>query len=237
MTDQKNTILAIVLSAHGADRLAVLLRHAADGEAAPGSSSSSSSSSSRPSSRRSRTGAAAPGAAAARPARRAAAAARRRCPASPARRRAGPGAVTREAVLAATPRVAIDTPQLQGLDRAQGRPHRRPRADQVPRDRRSEFAARSCCCRRRAARTRSMPSSAGSAAAGATAKLPDADTVWRQEGAGTLGVGRPVTLTWDNGEGPRVPPHHRGRRQVPVHRQATRWRTRARRRSRSIPMR
>ena len=32
-------------------------------------------------------------------------------------------------------------------------------------------------------------------------KLPDADTVWRQQGRGTLGVGQPVTLTFDNGEG------------------------------------
>ena len=31
--------------------------------------------------------------------------------------------------------------------------------------------------------------------------MPDADTVWTQQGSGTLGVGRPVTLTYDNGEG------------------------------------
>jgi len=33
------------------------------------------------------------------------------------------------------------------------------------------------------------------------AKLPGADSVWRQQGSGSLGVDRPVTLTWDNGEG------------------------------------
>jgi YidC/Oxa1 family membrane protein insertase len=38
-------------------------------------------------------------------------------------------------------------------------------------------------------------------AAGAAVKLPTSDTVWKQSGAGTLGVGTPVTLTWDNGEG------------------------------------
>jgi YidC/Oxa1 family membrane protein insertase len=32
-------------------------------------------------------------------------------------------------------------------------------------------------------------------------KIPGFDTVWRQEGTGSLGVGQPVTLTWDNGEG------------------------------------
>ena len=37
--------------------------------------------------------------------------------------------------------------------------------------------------------------------AGATVKLPDINTVWSQQGSGSLGVGRPVTLTFDNGEG------------------------------------
>ena len=39
------------------------------------------------------------------------------------------------------------------------------------------------------------------AAAGTNVKVPGADTVWQQQGAGELGIGRPVTLTWDNGEG------------------------------------
>lgn len=37
--------------------------------------------------------------------------------------------------------------------------------------------------------------------AGASAKVPGADTLWTQQGSGSLGVGKPVTLTWDNGEG------------------------------------
>jgi len=37
--------------------------------------------------------------------------------------------------------------------------------------------------------------------AGAKLKLPTADTLWTQEGAGALGVNHPVTLTYDNGEG------------------------------------
>jgi YidC/Oxa1 family membrane protein insertase len=36
---------------------------------------------------------------------------------------------------------------------------------------------------------------------GVSIKLPDRDTIWRQQGTGTLGVGRPVTLVYDNGEG------------------------------------
>jgi len=37
--------------------------------------------------------------------------------------------------------------------------------------------------------------------AGRTVKLPGGDTVWTQEGSGALAVGHPVTLTYDNGEG------------------------------------
>ena len=39
------------------------------------------------------------------------------------------------------------------------------------------------------------------APAGSATKLPGSDTVWRQQGSGSLGVDRPVTLIWDNGEG------------------------------------
>lgn len=39
------------------------------------------------------------------------------------------------------------------------------------------------------------------AASGSTAKLPDRETVWQQEGSGSLTPGTPVTLKWDNGEG------------------------------------
>jgi YidC/Oxa1 family membrane protein insertase len=37
--------------------------------------------------------------------------------------------------------------------------------------------------------------------AGSDAKLPTSQTVWRQEGSGALAAGHPVTLTWDNGAG------------------------------------
>ncbi len=39
------------------------------------------------------------------------------------------------------------------------------------------------------------------ASPGSATKLPGSDTVWRQQGSGGLGVDRPVTLIWDNGEG------------------------------------
>jgi YidC/Oxa1 family membrane protein insertase len=38
-------------------------------------------------------------------------------------------------------------------------------------------------------------------AAGANVKVPESDTVWTQSGSGALSVGRPVTLTYDNGQG------------------------------------
>ncbi|HEY7231432.1 MAG TPA: membrane protein insertase YidC [Pseudolabrys sp.] len=38
-------------------------------------------------------------------------------------------------------------------------------------------------------------------AAGTSVKLPTSETVWQQASSGPLGVGHPVTLTYDNGEG------------------------------------
>src|SRR5262249_61846781 len=40
-----------------------------------------------------------------------------------------------------------------------------------------------------------------SAPSGASVKLPDADTLWQQQGASALSVGRPATLVYDNGQG------------------------------------
>ena len=37
--------------------------------------------------------------------------------------------------------------------------------------------------------------------AGANVKLPTSETVWKQQGAGALSVSHPITLTYDNGEG------------------------------------
>src|SRR3954451_12605188 len=38
-------------------------------------------------------------------------------------------------------------------------------------------------------------------ASGSTAKIPDQNTVWQQEGIGSLSPGHPVTLKYDNGDG------------------------------------
>src|SRR5215468_7037837 len=37
--------------------------------------------------------------------------------------------------------------------------------------------------------------------AGGAAKVPGSDTIWQRQGSGTLGIGRPITLSYDNGEG------------------------------------
>ena len=112
---------------------------------------------------------------------------------------AGPQ-LSREAVIAASPRVPIHTPRIEGsiglkggriddLSLAQYRVTVDPNSPAVvllapsgsPHPFYAEFGW--------------VPAS------GTNAKLPDANTVWRQEGAGALGIDHPVTLTFDNGEG------------------------------------
>lgn len=108
--------------------------------------------------------------------------------------------LTREAVLAASPRVPIDTPTIRGSVSLRGG-----RLDDV-----------ALIKFRETVDPKSPPivllAPSGSPhpfyaqfgwtnAAGAKVKLPDDNTVWTQQGAGALGVGRPVTLTFDNGEG------------------------------------
>jgi YidC/Oxa1 family membrane protein insertase len=107
---------------------------------------------------------------------------------------------TRETVIAASPRIAVETPRLKGSVSLKGG-----RLDDL-----------SLTQYRTTVDPNSPPvvllSPSGSphpfyaefgwvAGAGANVKLPDPDTMWSREGAGTLTVERPVTLTWDNGEG------------------------------------
>ncbi|HLH97352.1 MAG TPA: membrane protein insertase YidC [Xanthobacteraceae bacterium] len=107
---------------------------------------------------------------------------------------------TREAALATSPRVRIDTPSLSGSIALIGG-----RIDDIALVRYRETVD-----------PNSPPvqlfSPSGSphpyyaeygwtGAAGTTAKLPGPDTMWRQEGTGALSVDHPVTLVYDNGEG------------------------------------
>jgi YidC/Oxa1 family membrane protein insertase len=108
--------------------------------------------------------------------------------------------LTREAVLAASPRVPIETARIKGSIALKG-------------GRIDDLSLRQY---RITVEPNSPPvvllSPSGSphpfyaefgwvAATGSTAKLPGADTVWRQQGTGALAVDRPVTLIYDNGEG------------------------------------
>ncbi|ARQ02917.1 membrane protein insertase YidC [Pseudorhodoplanes sinuspersici] len=110
------------------------------------------------------------------------------------------GNLTREAALATSPRVLIDTPTMKGSVSLKGG-----RIDDI-----------ALVKYRETVDPNSPPivllAPSGSAhpfyaqfgwtnAAGAKAKLPDDNTVWTQEGRGALSVGKPITLTYDNGEG------------------------------------
>jgi YidC/Oxa1 family membrane protein insertase len=122
-------------------------------------------------------------------------------PQPPGQPTATPGQpVTREAALAASPRIHIDTPLLAGSVALKGG-----RVDDL-----------SLLKYRETVDPGSPPivllAPSGSphpfyaefgwvAAAGTTAKMPGPDTLWRQDGSGTLGIDRPVRLVYDNGEG------------------------------------
>ena len=108
--------------------------------------------------------------------------------------------LTREAVLKASPRVAIETARLAGSISLKGA--------QIDDLALAQF--------HETVDPKSPPivllSPAGSPhpfyaefgwapGAGTTLKVPDSNATWTQQGSGTLGVGRPVTLTWNNGEG------------------------------------
>jgi YidC/Oxa1 family membrane protein insertase len=111
-----------------------------------------------------------------------------------------PQSFSRQQALARSPRVAIDTPRLKGsialtggriddLSLAQYRETTDPKSPAIE-----------------------LLSPSGSPhpfyaefgwvdAANANLKVPTSETVWRQQGTDSLGVGRPVTLVWQNGQG------------------------------------
>ena len=108
--------------------------------------------------------------------------------------------LSREAAIKASPRVLIDTPQLRGSMALKG----------------AQIDDLALTKYRETVDPNSPPivllSPAGSphpfyaefgwvGGAGAPVKAPDSNTIWTQQGSNALGVGKPVTLTWDNGEG------------------------------------
>jgi YidC/Oxa1 family membrane protein insertase len=108
--------------------------------------------------------------------------------------------VSRDAAIAASPRVKIDTPRLTGSIALKGA-----RIDDL-----ALVQFRDTVDPKSPAIILYSPS--GSAepyyaefgwvpASGVTAKLPDASTLWQQEGSNSLTPTSPVVLKWDNGEG------------------------------------
>jgi YidC/Oxa1 family membrane protein insertase len=108
--------------------------------------------------------------------------------------------LTRDAILATSPRVAIETPTIHGSISLRGG-----RIDDV-----ALIKYRETVDPKSPAIVLLAPSGSQhpfyaqfgwANAAGGKVKLPDDNTIWTQQGAGTLGVGKPITLAFDNGEG------------------------------------
>ena len=107
---------------------------------------------------------------------------------------------TRDAALAASPRVHIDTPSLSGSISLKGA-----RIDDL-----SLIKYRETVDPNSPPIVLLAPSGSPhpfyaefgwSAPSGASVKLPTSDTLWQQQGSGALSVGHPVTLIYDNGDG------------------------------------
>ena len=108
------------------------------------------------------------------------------------------GVLTREAALAAGPRVAINTPRLQGSLSLKGG-----RIDDL-----KLAGYRETVDPGSPLITLFSPSGTAGAfyaetgvVGAAGAGMPGADTLWRQEGSGALSASTPVTLVYDNGKG------------------------------------
>ncbi len=106
----------------------------------------------------------------------------------------------REAVIAATPRIAISTPRLHGSINLKGG-----RIDDLSLEQYRELVEANS-----PPIVLLSPSGAPNAfysefgwvaASGTSAQLPGPETVWQQDGSGTLGIDHPVTLHYDNGAG------------------------------------
>src|ERR1035438_1109011 len=108
--------------------------------------------------------------------------------------------VNRETAIAATPRVKIDTPRLSGSISLKGA-----RIDDL-----SLVQFRDTVDPASPAIVLYSPSNTAAPyyaefgwvpATGSTARIPDQNTMWEQEGFGSLTPSTPVTLKYDNGDG------------------------------------
>ena len=114
----------------------------------------------------------------------------------------GPGglALTREQALAASPRVAIDTPAVRGSVALKGG-----RIDDLVLKRYRETVdpnSPNVILLSPAEGPNAYFAEYGWVAPpGSSVRLPDRDTIWKTEGSGTLTPQTPITLVWDNGQG------------------------------------
>jgi YidC/Oxa1 family membrane protein insertase len=111
-----------------------------------------------------------------------------------------PQATTRAAALAASPRVRIDTPDLAGSISLKGA-----RIDDLSLIKYHETVEPNSppvVLLSPSASPEPFYSEFGwLTETGTSAKVPTSETIWRQEGSGPLSVGRPLMLVYDNGEG------------------------------------
>src|SRR3954469_10339508 len=121
-------------------------------------------------------------------------------PQAPGQPTAAPGQpMTREAALAASPRVRIETPRLAGSISLKGG-----RIDDLALTKYRETVdpnSPPIILLAPSGSPQPFYAEFGWVAAAGTTKAPGTETVWRQEGTGVLGVDHPVTLVTDNGEG------------------------------------
>jgi YidC/Oxa1 family membrane protein insertase len=119
---------------------------------------------------------------------------------APAQPASSAAVVSRDSAIAATPRIKIDTPRLTGSISLKGA-----RIDDL-----SLVQFRETVDPTSPAIVLYSPSGTANpyyaefgwvAANGSTVRIPDQNTVWQQEGSGSLAPGNPVTLKYDNGEG------------------------------------
>ena len=109
--------------------------------------------------------------------------------------------VSRDAAIAARPRVKIDTPRLSGSISLKGAriddlslvKYRETVDPEIARDRAVLAVGHRA--------TPITPSSAGCRRPARPRRCPTTNTVWQQEGSGSLTPTSPVTLKYDNGEG------------------------------------
>ena len=182
MTDQKNTLLAILLSAIvligwqyfvGLPQMQKQKEQAQQQQTQPQAPSGPA-----------QTAPGAPGAPAA--------------PATPGATVPSGQVFTREAVLAAGPRIAIETPAMKGTIALKGA-----RIDDLALTQYRETVdpkSPAIVLLAPAGTEHPFYAEFGWAASG-NVKVPGPDTVWKQDGTGALSTTHPVTLTWDNGEG------------------------------------